>query len=293
MKKYSQLPNKLALVILLAAISTVLVLLYIRNDRTFDTLPNLPQRSLNDSWAEQTKVAVIGDSWVAGQKLDQAIRDSLKSAGIDAEVVSSGHPGAKSRQILRDLIASKSEPYSSRSLLDDQEIDYLVVLAGVNDTAGHIGADFYAHHMFSIIKLAQSQGVFPIVVEVPEYGIEDTPSEGILSYTKRLLYKALFDNMRENVITAYRHALKTKLDELGEETFAVVSFGPVVADYSDSKDLYANPSHLNKSGYIKLGKHIGKTIAGAHNKRMQADTKPRGQINRCIPQFISRVVSCR
>lgn len=270
MKKYLQLRNKLTLVILLAAIaSTVPVLLYTRNDRTFDILPNLPQRSLSDSWAEHIKVAVIGDSWVAGQKLDQAIHDSLEGAGIDAEVVSSGHPGAKSRQILRDLFASKSEPYSTRSLLDDQELDYLVVLAGVNDTAGHIGADFYAHHMFSIIKLAQSQGVFPIVVEVPEYGIEDTPSDGVLSYAKRLLYEALFDNMKENVITDYRHALKTKLDEIEEGTFAVVSFGPVVADYSNSKDLYANPSHLNKSGYIKLGTHIGKTIAGAHNKGLK------------------------
>ena len=269
MKKYSQLRNKLTLAILLVAIATTVpVPLYIKNDRAFDTLPNLSLLSLSDSWAEQIKIGIIGDSWVAGQKLDQAIHDSLKGAGIDAEVVSSGHPGAKSRQILRDLFGSKSEPYSSRSLLDDHELDYLVILAGVNDTAGHIGADFYAHHMFSIIKLSQTRAIFPIIVEVPEYGIEDTPSEGVLSYTKRLLYKLLFDNMKENVINDYRHALKTKLAEMQEETFAVVSFDSVVEGYSHAKSLYANPSHLNKSGYIKLGTHIGEKIAEVHNKRI-------------------------
>ncbi len=266
----SHVRKKLTVAILLVAVAAIIpVLLYIKNDRAFDTLPSLSKRRLSYHRTEKIRIGVIGDSWAAGQNLDQAIHDSLKGAGIDAEVVSSGHPGAKSRQILRDLFANKSEPYSSRGLLDDQ-LDYVVIVAGVNDTVGHIGADFYAHHMFSIVTLLQSRAVFPVIVEVPEYDIEETPSEGALSYAKRLLYKVLYDNRKNNVIDDYRQALKTRLAEMQEGTFAVVSFGPVVKNYSHAKNLYANPSHLTNSGYKKLGTHIGKTIAEAHNKRLKA-----------------------
>ena len=270
MKAHS-VPYKAIKFITLFVVITIVtsVVLFIRYDRTFDSLPDIQSSKYNHNLTDRVKIGIIGDSWVAGQKLDRSIHESFQQCtGLYAKVISCGHPGAKSRQIFRDLISGKSNPYSSSGILNDDKVDYLVIVAGVNDTAGHIGADFYSYHIFSITTLAQSFSVFPIIVEVPEYGIEDTPSKGFFSYSKRLIYRCLFDSFKINVIADYRQALMARLSQLPSGTFAVVSFDQVVADYSHSRDLYANPSHLNQVGYAKLGTYIGKAIAEAHDKRL-------------------------
>jgi hypothetical protein len=251
---------------ILCVIPTVI---YIERDRSFDAPPNIAQRNTPEDWAAHVKIGLIGDSWIAGGKLDQAIRDAMLNAGVPAEVVSSGHPGAKSRQIYRDIHSDESKPFSSKKLFMDEDLDYLVVVAGVNDTAGHIGRDFYAYHMLCIIKAAQTLGIHPVILEVPEYGIEHTPAEGVMSFMKRLIYRAFFDGMQDNVISAYRESLQNQLTPKMLEDMTIVPFSPLVQNYSQSIDLYANPSHLNKKGCQKLGFLIAKNIVESHNKRLE------------------------
>lgn len=238
----------------------IVVTIYIKIDTEFDTLPNQTQFTVKKN-NQIIEIGIIGDSWVAGNKLDKSIYDSLKAAGINANVTSSGHPGAKSRQIFRNLFSDLNEPYSSRNLWENKHLDYMIILAGVNDTAGHIGSEFYTHHVLNIAKFAQSVGIFPIIVEIPEYDIENAPPEGALSFFKRLIYRALFDGMQNNVIANYRLALAEKLTELQDYSYLIVKFDPFITDYNDAKDLYANALHLNEKGYRMLGSYIGEELA--------------------------------
>ena len=42
-------------------------------------------------------IAIIGDSWVAGKKLDSLLHVDLLEFGVKNNIISSGHPGAKSK----------------------------------------------------------------------------------------------------------------------------------------------------------------------------------------------------
>jgi len=244
------------------------VVTYIARDRSFDACTNIPHRSTPEDWAANIKIGIIGDSWVS-QKLEQAVLDAMLASGIHAVVVSSGHPGATSRQVYRDLIAEESTPFSSRHILMDEDVDYLVVVAGVNDTAVHIGRDFYAHHILCIIKAAQARSIHPVIVEVPVYGIEDTPSSGFLSHAKMLIYRAVFDAMEHDVIMAYREALRQSLTPEMLEDMSIVSFFSKTKDYSEHMEFFANPSHLNREGNQKLGHMIAEKIIESNNNRLR------------------------
>ena len=257
----------LVILLVLIIIAGTGTAMFIKVDRSLEDLPRLDLRKTPNDWASHIKIGVIGDSWVAGNKLDSFIIEGLKTAGIEAEVISSGHPGARSRQIYRDLLADEAKPYSARKVLMDPDVDYLVLIAGVNDTAGHIGKNVYAHHVFCIVRAAQQQGIHPLVLEVPEYGIRNV-SKGLASSVKHLLYKTLFDGMKDDVIGNYRQALRLQLSNEANESVTRISFDPVAKKYSDKKDLYANSSHLNAEGCHKLGILIATSIAETHNHRL-------------------------
>lgn len=229
-----------------------IVVAYIRNERSFDRYVKVPSRTLAQD--KQFKVGIVGDSWVAGGKLDQFVQNELSANGIDAVVISSGHPKAKSRQVYRNLFLPPEEPYSSNFILMDDEIDYLVIVAGVNDTAGHIGSDFYSYHILAIVKAALSRSIIPVIISVPEYGIEEVPGTSVCSWGKRSLFRLLYDRGKVNVIDDYRRQLHSVIEACPDKNkIVVLNFDSVATDYSVQKDLYANPSHLNAKGNEKLG----------------------------------------
>lgn len=272
MNKHRLLKKSIIAIIVVGLLCIGLSTVYIIEDTSFDHPNSIQKRAVPDNWAKHIKIGVIGDSWVAGEKLDRAILESMLASGIPAEVVSSGHPGAKSRQIYRDLLNNKqSDPYSSNKILMDDNVDFLVVVAGVNDTAGHIGKDFYAHHMVLLIQAALDRGMFPVVVEVPEYGIEATPTVDLLSWAKRGIYLRLFDNGKVDVILDYRKALRDSIPATIRVKVTFVEFAEIAHDYDSKKTLYANPSHLNRDGYEKLGRVIAKRIQESYNNAMHSD----------------------
>lgn len=253
-----KLKKLLLIIISLIVVGISLSAIYIMGDRHIDTFQAIQHKPSLSNYFSSIKIGIIGDSWVSGKKLDQAIIDELKSSGIKADVVSIGQPGAKSKQIFRNLLSDSSNPYSSNSLLIDDSISFIVVCAGVNDAAGHIGKDFYAQHMQNIVLETNSCSKFPIIVELPEFGIEK-PADSYTSELKHDLYRALFDGGKTDIISDYRNALKAKLDTT-KLNYKLVPFDPIVKDYSNSLNQYENPWHLTEKGYNRLGTYIGKSI---------------------------------
>jgi hypothetical protein len=257
-------------IVIIGIICLALVFFYIARDRSLDDLPDFTQRSTRNNWTSSVKIGIIGDSWASGEKMDQAIKEALSTFGISSEVVSSGHPGAKSRQIYRNLFSEQTQPFSSRKVFMDENLDYLLVLAGVNDTAVHMGREFYAYHVLNIIRAAQRRGIFPVVLEVPEYGIEEVSAAGFFSRAKSVIYRMIFDGMAHNVISDYRAALRSKISHSIRDNMTLVSFDSFVDDYSKNKHLFANPAHLNKDGWRQLGIYIAKEIAETQNERKKS-----------------------
>ena len=276
MKKTFKLSKKSLIgITVIGLIGVLFIAVYIQNDTYLEKFRDVPARQVPNNLADgkiNIQIGVIGDSWVAGGELDRAIGQTMKALGLKADIVSSGHPGAKSRQIYRNLFLEKDTEYSSNTLLMDENLDYLVVVAGVNDSAWHHGKTFYAHHVFLIIQTALARGIKPVIVEIPEYGIEDTHLYGPLKWVKRTIYIWLFDNGNVDIIREYRNALREKIQKSGiADKVMLVDFNSITDDYHTSKDLYADTSHLNPGGYLKLGQLIAHRIEEWHNKSMQTD----------------------
>lgn len=207
-------------------------------------------------------IGLIGDSWVSAGKLDAPLAKSLADLGLhDLRVRGFGHPGANSRQILRDLVSDESEKYSSAALLDDASVRYCIVIAGVNDTGGYVGSDFYAHHMVQIVRTLLDRGIRPLIVEVPEYGIGQVPRSP-LSIAKAALFRTLFDAGEVDPVLRYRAALEQSLLASGlRDDVTMIDFESVAVDYERSAFLYKDPSHLNEVGQRLLARLIAQTVA--------------------------------
>lgn len=63
-------------------------------------------------------IGIIGDSWVAGDKLDSLLFNGLFEKGFENKIISSGHPGAKSKLIYQNLFEDKENEHSSKSLIE-------------------------------------------------------------------------------------------------------------------------------------------------------------------------------
>ena len=206
---------------------------------------------------EISKIGLVGDSWVSDNKLDYQIEETLNSLNVQVDIISSGHPGAKSKSILKNLISDETNENSSNHILTDNDIQYVIVIAGVNDTAGHIGSDFYSNHMIEIVKLLNINGKIPLILEAPNYGISE--KEKFKSSLKHNFYKVLFDDNKTDVIDEYREEL---IDVLygTELNYEIVKFPSNIKYYEQDVNLYKDQFHLNKDGNLILGEYLGNQI---------------------------------
>ncbi len=197
----------------------------------------------------QHKVAIFGDSWATSQKLTETVKNKLISSGFDIDVVNYYYPGAKSQQIYRHLISDR--------LLTDNNVNFIVVVAGVNDTICHVGKSVYVSHMLKIISAINTSKKHPLIVEIPEFGIEE--KESFLQAIKHGLFRYFFDHGKVDVISAYRNALLLALSNT-QLKYSLIPFGSISSDYSVNKDIYCNAYHLNAKGDVLFGKAIGSSI---------------------------------
>ncbi|MCO5234792.1 MAG: SGNH/GDSL hydrolase family protein [Chitinophagaceae bacterium] len=228
----------------------------------FSYSKELPFYSVEAGNHDTLTIGVIGDSWVAGGKLDSILHFELLEKGFENKVLSSGSPGAKSRLIYQNIFKEDGEDRSSKFIVE-KDPDYCIVLAGVNDAASQMGSRFYSYHMILIIRTLLHYGIKPVIVTCPEFGVRETIEDMNVFSKYRNIVSAYFNNHGEIYnIQDYRRMLSDELDaENLKDSIILVDFDKVCSDYHKCPDYYANTAHLNKTGSIKLGRVIINELA--------------------------------
>ncbi len=202
-------------------------------------------------------IGIIGDSWVEGEKLDSIIHRFLLAANFNNKTISSGQREAKSKSVYQNLFKGNHDPYSSKFIIETRP-DCCIVIAGVNDASGQMGANFYSYHIKQIIKTLLHYGIKPLIVSLPEFGIEETPANmnGLVEFFWKLRNKtfANFNNHGEidNIKTYRKDLLNELVSESLKDSVVIVDFDSVCIDYAGCPQLYADRGHLSKYGKEKL-----------------------------------------
>ena len=238
----------------------VVGLLYVYNLFRSSLTEEIIQKELNVNENNSAAIYLYGDSWVGNGSLDSYLANSLKEQGINLTVKSLGYPGANSKELYTTLLG-KGYLKSAEKILKSKP-QYCVVIVGVNDAASQLGPIFYAHHTSLILKALLKHEITPILLELPEFGIDETMQNlGVFIQSKNTLM-ALFNNQGEtDNIVSYRAALHTKLkqDKLFKKII-LVPFRNISTDYSKNSDIYKDEAHLSNKGQILLCKEIVKYL---------------------------------
>lgn len=219
----------------------------------FSYSEEMPFYSIESDKSEFLKIGIIGDSWVARNKIDSILKIRLLEDSIKCKIISSGHPGARSKLIYQNLFKDQYLDYSSKYVITSKP-DYCIVIAGVNDAASQIGAKNYSHHMILIIKTLLHNNIKPIIISLPEFGIKKaTDNLNILSKIRNLT-SAYFNNDGEiDNINTYRKVFDSELKRKGLiDDIIIIDFDNVCTDYNNCLALYANYSHMSIKGNEKL-----------------------------------------
>lgn len=246
----------LILVIIISSVLTV----YLINRFSFSTKQEY-YRHAKESENSILTIGIIGDSWVAGHKLDSLMHFQLLDKGFPNTIYSSGQPGAKSKLIYENLFKDPSLENSSKNVIT-QKPDYVIVIAGVNDAAGQVGKNYYQHHLSLIIDFLIYQNIKPIIVSLPEFEVEKVIANmDFLSETRNRL-SAYFNNEGEvdNVLT-YRTNLENFLiDQNLMEKIIWIDFDNLCKEFYECKDLYRDYAHLSNKGNFRLVELINEKL---------------------------------
>ena len=208
------------------------------------------------------KIGIIGDSWVGRTDLDKKMQKFFSEKGIEAEFIALSHPGALSKEIYEDMFKEKNEEFSSKFVIESKP-DYCIVIAGVNDVARHIGKKYYADHMILIINTLLHYKIKPIVVEVPNFGVEDVQKyKNVFSRCTNAVSEAIDgDEVNDNNVSAYRETLNEELKK-NDLLDKIILFDSdkINKDYKNNKILFSDPLHLNERGYEVFIKALSEDI---------------------------------
>lgn len=216
---------------------------------------------------ENLKIGIIGDSWVVRQDLNHLIKNELAKKGKPAQIISSGNPGAKSKLIYENLFKNENEDFSSKKIITSQP-KYCIVIAGVNDAATRVGSKFYSHHILLIIKTLLHYKITPIIVNLPEFGInEDYEQKQMVAKFANISSEVFLDDNGFE-IKDYRNLLlkDLKTNKL-EKQVIILNFDEVCKNYERNKNLYSDPLHLNQLGYKKFSEFLTAKIIDLENKK--------------------------
>ncbi|MGG5209697.1 SGNH/GDSL hydrolase family protein [Chryseobacterium sp. MIQD13] len=214
------------------------------------------------------QIGIIGDSWVVRQNLDSLLQKKLSDKGVQAKIYSSGNPGAKTKKIYENLFKDENEEFSSKKVIEKKP-DYCIVIAGVNDAATHVGPEFYTHHMMMIIKTLLHYNIKPVIVSLPEFGVEeDFKNKNIISSLSNRSAELVMNGGDQFKIPEYRNVLLAELKHDGlDRKVTVLNFDEVTPDYDKDRILYADPLHLNKQGYQKFSEFLARGIVNLESTK--------------------------
>ena len=211
------------------------------------------------------RIAVIGDSWAvihSDMMMDTLLAFQLhRLTGRPVMVKSKGKGGERSKGIYNLMF--ENEGLGTKPIITSG-LDYCVVIAGINDAAGNLGTREYCHHMRLIMKLLLSNGIRPVLIEIPEVDIWNI-------YGKRPVKYIIADYIRSKMTGStmyncaeYRDALISML--VFENLLDSVVFVPVDSWNGNSPQINKNYFmddliHLNRKGYERFDSCIAVAIA--------------------------------
>ena len=208
------------------------------------------------------KIGIIGDSWVKRTDLDKKMQKFFSEKGIEAGFIALSHPGGTSKEIYEDMFKEKNEEFSSKFVIESKP-DYCIIIAGVNDVARHIGKKYYADHMILIINTLLHYKIKPIVVEVPNFGVEDVQKyKNVFSRCTNAVSEAIDGGeVNDNNVSAYTETLNEELKK-NDLLDKIILFDSdkINKDYKNNKNLFTDPLHLNEQGYEVFIKALSEDI---------------------------------
>ncbi len=206
-------------------------------------------------------VGIIGDSWVAAGNLDAFIKNSLRQNGRHSVIYSAGLGGAKTKQVYMNLFAPERDFFST-AFIKLKQVKYCIVCCGANDSFGQYGKRFYSKNMCLIIKELLKYNIKPVIVELPEYGVDELYDKlNIINKIKCQIFSFFNSDSGIDNIKEYREALNEELKkQLLHDKIVFVDFDAVCSDYSKCSYLYTDHLHLTDKGYSKLADEIANGI---------------------------------
>ncbi len=198
------------------------------------------------------RIAYIGDSWAFLHKdLDDDMAENLKKAiSQPVEVNSLGLSGYTSKEIYESIFYDSSLKSFIR-----KGYDYCFISAGINDSYKKINYESYKKNMDKILQFMVNNNIIPILLEIPDYNIQQafynqTLSRKILRNICMLLYNIPLDCKQ-----GYRDALNelTKQAKWSQKIHTIRYKSWNNNYIEDLKYIYTSDGmHLNKKGYCKL-----------------------------------------
>ncbi len=246
------------LIFFLSSILISLLYLYNRFSVATENTQSVDLEPVND---RDLTVGIIGDSWVADGHIAGTLQLALKTIGRNSTIFYSGQGGARTKEVYRNLFASKKDVFSS-AFIKQKQVKYCVVCCGVNDSFGQYGKSYYAKNMCLIIKELLKYNIKPVIIELPTYGVDQLQEQ--LHFHNKIKNEIFaFFNSDSGVdnIKEYRAALVEELKkQLLRDKIIFVDYDVICSDYSKCPEYYSDYLHLTTQGNYWLCDEIAKSI---------------------------------
>jgi lysophospholipase L1-like esterase len=222
---------------------------------------NLKSPILENNNDTSLTIGIIGDSWVAAGNLDAFVKNSMAQNGRRCTIFSGGLGGAKTKQVYNNLF-SPAKDFFSTAYIKEKQVKYCIISCGVNDSFGQFGKRFYSKNMCMIIKELLKYNIKPVIIELPEYGVEELYGKlHIVNKIKNNVYAFFTSDSGLDNIKEYREALMEEMKkQLLQDKIVFIDFDAVCSDYSKCSYLYTDHLHLTDEGYSKLADEIANGI---------------------------------
>lgn len=206
--------------------------------------------------ADEQLVAVIGDSWVAGGKLDSGLHHGFSNAGIKARVKTTGHPGARSK-----LIYENFESFSKwiDAEYSNPPVTY-VIEGGINDALAYVGKDFYAKHVRLAVEAALQCSERAVVLNIPRFDrrLDQRP---VFTQVRWKIYRTLSGDNPDDNAKDYNDALAAELAPLVQSgKVKIIDMRSILAGDGFSGAMF-DGVHLPPAKYDDLAYRLGKEIS--------------------------------
>lgn len=173
---------------------------------------------------DSSRVVILGDSWVFNDKLTDPIMETLN---IYTE--SKGYPGYTTRDLVSKLDSILITPPLA-----------VIIVAGVNDHAQQLGADFYSYHAELLRSMCKDKGTIPILVELPRYYPDDLE----LSLNSWIIINA------QGIIHGTNQTIEQYREQIIPEVYAL----------DLHQTFYRDAAHLNDIGQRQYGYYLANQV---------------------------------